>query len=258
MLTLDIRGMNFSLKSLFKQTSIKSYSANFKGVSMLTAIRKKFNKEVRPWFISRRKRFEYIYHNNGWHDPESRSGHASTMSQTRVIRKEIPVLLKELKIKSLLDIPCGDLNWIREMEMGVARYTGADIVPVIIKMNKTFYPGFGNFLILDLTKDKLPHADLIFCRDCLVHLSFKDILRTILNIKKSKAAYFLTTTFTKDRKNTDIPTGKWRTLNLMLPPFNWPDPIKIINEGYYDLNHIFDDKSLGLWKIDTLPKKLTW
>ncbi|MEX0780230.1 MAG: class I SAM-dependent methyltransferase [Balneolales bacterium] len=220
----------------------------------MATIRKRLIRKLRPWFVSHKKEFEHIFHNNKWRDPESRSGHASTLYQTQLIRTKLPVLLKELEVKLLLDIPCGDLNWITKMDLGSVHYTGADIVPDIIEMNKKAYSNDTmQFLILDLIKSQLPSSDLILCRDCLVHLPFADIEESIRNIKKSDATYFLTTTFTKVRRNKDIQIGKWRPLNLTLPPFSWPQPIKIINEGFYSPNQEYNDKSLGLWKIEDLP-----
>jgi hypothetical protein len=56
-----------------------------------------------------------IYHQNIFGGIESRSGNGSTLVQTAVIRDEIPLLFKELNIKSVLDAPCGDFNWMKEI-----------------------------------------------------------------------------------------------------------------------------------------------
>jgi len=93
---------------------------------------------------------------------------------------------------------------------------------------------------------------LIFSRDCLVHLSYKDAIKIIHNFKKSGSKYLLTTTFTNREENIDLGDGFWRVLNLQKAPFNFPEPIKLINEKCTEENNMFVDKCLGLWLIDDL------
>ncbi len=95
-------------------------------------------------------------------------------------------------------------------------------------------------------------VDLIFCRDCLVHFSNDNILKTFENLKNTGSKYILTTTFTECDENIDIVTGDWRIINLTLAPFNLPEPLQIINENCTEGDGAFSDKSLGLWKISDL------
>ena len=62
----------------------------------------------------------------------------------------------------------------------------------------------------------------------------------------------LTTTFPDCDENIDIVTGDWRIINLERAPFNFPKPIKMINEKCTEGNGTYSDKSLGLWPIDQL------
>ena len=105
-----------------------------------------------------------------------------------------------------------------------------------------------------MTNDFLPHCDLIFCRDCLVHFSFEEIFAAIRNFYDSGAEYLLTTTFPNRLSNYDIQTGDWRPLNFQLAPFNFPAPLRVINEHCTEGNGKFADKSLGLWKISDICK----
>ena len=183
---------------------------------------------------------------------ESLSGAGSGLEQTESIREGLPRLLREIGARSLLDAPCGDLHWIHRVDLGLERYVGADIVDALIEENERRYAGPGrSFLKLDLTRDSLPKADVILCRDCLVHLSFADIRRVLANFKQSGATYLLTTCFAEPRENVDIPTGKWRTLNLERAPFLYPPPITRIQE---DLSGGIADKCLALWLLADLPE----
>ncbi len=195
--------------------------------------------------------FEEIFENNRFLGTESRSGGGSSLLQTRIIRKKIPKLLDELKIQHLLDVPCGDWNWMRHVNLSNVQYTGGDIVAAIVNNNNQ---SFGNenrkFEYLNIVTGPLPQADLILCRDCLVHLNFVDGLAALDQFRKSGARWLLTTTFTERSSNTDLYEGDiWRPLNLEKPPYNLPKPERYINEECTEENGLFGDKCLGLWKL---------
>lgn len=192
--------------------------------------------------------FTKIYHTNFWDGNESLSGPGSDLIQTKTIRTELSKLFKEFHITSLLDIPCGDFFWLKEVNLDFLEYTGADIVEEIITQNNLKYSKKNRkFVKLDLINDKLPKMDLILCRDVLPHFSFEKIIETVKNIKNSGSKYLLSTSFISKKKNQDIVTGNWRPLNLLAPPFNFPKPIFLINEHCSEKNST--DKSLLLWKI---------
>jgi hypothetical protein len=196
--------------------------------------------------------FTEIFRENKWEIEESHSGRGSTLIETEVIRKALPPLIRELKCESLLDIPCGDFYWMKFVELG-AEYIGGDIVDELVKNNQEQFGCFDRrFVILDLIGDELPKCDMVLCRDCLVHFSYQHISQAIQNIKKSGSKYLLTTTFVERTRNEDIPTSAWRPINLQLPPFSFPPPMKLIDEACPMQD--YRDKSLGLWKIDDLPE----
>lgn len=201
---------------------------------------------------SPREIFQNIYHTNYWGNADSRSGAGSDLDQTAEIRRHLPLLIKEREIGSMLDIPCGDWHWMKEVTLDLD-YIGADIVPELIERNKAQYGDERHrFVSLDLTKDSLPNVDLVFSRDVLVHLSFADIFTALSNLRCSGSAYLLTTTFTARKKNADIRTGQWRPLNLQKPPFNFSPPLSLIVEKCTEGDGSWGDKSLGLWKIRDL------
>jgi len=199
------------------------------------------------------ERFNYIHKSNFWVSQSSVSGEGSDETQTEEVRVNLPKIILEYKIQRMLDLPCGDFNWMESIELNLLEYTGADIVQEIIRVNNEKYSNDKRrFIKLDIIKDNLPKADLIFCRDCLVHLSNDNILKSIKNIKRSKSKYLLTTTFTECEINEDIVTGDWRIINLIKEPLNFPNPILLINEKCTEGNGTYSDKSLGLWRISDL------
>ena len=201
----------------------------------------------------RRKIFTNKFRYNLWGGSKSRSGPGSDLDSTDIIRKEIPHILKKYEVKRLLDLPCGDFHWIKEIELPIEQYIGGDIVREIVLDNKRKYESEKiTFRQIDIVKDPLPDADMIIVRDCFIHFSFKLIQQSLKNIRSSRIKYLLTTIFVGQTFNDDIKTGQWRPLNLFLPPFNFPDPLELINEQPVDINLEFKGKSLGLWKIDEL------
>ena len=186
--------------------------------------------------------FQRIYLSNKWGSKESKSGKGSELSSTEVIRKELPELVKKLNVKSILDIPCGDYNYMKEIDLN-CDYIGADIVPELITSNSMKYPNV-KFMCLDIVNSKLPKCDLVIVRDCLVHLSNKEVFKALDNIKASGCKYILTTSF-PEFTNKDISTGQWRPINLAAPPFNY-NPIMVIEEG--DRQKEYENKSLYLYE----------
>jgi hypothetical protein len=198
-------------------------------------------------------KFAYIYETNMWGGEESRSGVGAAASATAHLRPQLLELLLQIQTRTLLDIPCGDFGWISEVADRVPWYVGADIVDELIQKNIRDYSGPNKiFVRLDVTSDTLPEADVILCRDCLVHFSFENIFKALANIKRGTARYLATTTFPGHPKNHDIMDGDWRLLNLQIPPFSFPDPIRVINEGCTELDGTYADKSLGVWRIADL------
>lgn len=199
--------------------------------------------------------FTKIHDTNAWlvKSPESVSGEGSTLEQTKVLAAALPSLFKRLQIKTLLDIPCGDFNWMQHVDLEGIQYLGADIVEaLVIKNRENFSNKNRNFRHLNLLSDRLPACDLIFCRDCLVHLSFDDIRMALTNIKRSPARYIALTHFPEEAVNTDVPTGGWRPLNFLKAPFNLPEPVAILNEHCTEMGGIFADKSIAVWRLNEI------
>lgn len=198
--------------------------------------------------------FTEIYENNYWQNQETRSGEGSTVAVTNVIRASLPDIIKSFNISSLLDIPCGDFNWMKHIDLREIDYIGADIVKPLIDENNTFYKCENRkFHTIDILNEPLPKVDLILCRDLFVHLSEKNIKKAILNCKKSGSKFLFTTTFTMQEENIDTSNKPihWRKINLEKAPFNFPKPLLTINENSHEYGQ--SDKCLCLWKISDLP-----
>jgi hypothetical protein len=200
----------------------------------------------------RRLVFDEIFRENRWGDADSQSGMGSNLLYTETLRAELPRLIEEFDFRSMLDIPCGDFFWMRLLTLDLD-YVGGDIVPQLVERNQRLHGGERRrFAQMDIVCDRLPRVDLVFCRDCLVHLSYEDAFRALNNIKRSGSTYLLATTYFDRQSNREIHTGDWRTLNLRLPPFGFSPPLRLIDERAPQEG--FRDKGLGLWRIADLPE----
>jgi hypothetical protein len=200
-------------------------------------------------------RFQRIVQTNLWGAATSASGLGSETAATEAVREALPSLLQRLGARSVLDAPCGDAGWIMDCIQDLD-YVGVDIVPSLTAANSLRaqwgeVPGL--FLTADITRDELPRADVILCRDCLVHLSFDNVDRAVARFRKSGARWLLTTTFPEWEVNLDCEDGDWRALNLQRAPFDWPKPVELINERCDEGDGGWRDKSLGLWRIADIP-----
>lgn len=198
--------------------------------------------------------FTDYFNNNTWQGKESISGPGSDYEQTKYLIPELQNLIGKLGVKKIFDAPCGDFNWMKNIDMQGLSYTGADIVkPLIIKNNKRYKAKNISFVHFNLIKDNIPKSDLVIIRDCLVHLPNENIFDIIHNVKSSGSKYLLTTHFTweKHKNNYDIKPGQWRRINLTQTPFYFPFPEYIIIEG--NLQSYDHDKTMSLWKVSDLP-----
>ncbi len=201
---------------------------------------------------SAKQTFTRKFHKHAALEMESLSGPGSDLAQTEVVRRLLPALVKDLGCKTLLDIPCGDFYWMRLVDLNVD-YVGADVVDELIRQNQRAYSNHRRkFIQRDLLQDPLPTADLVLCRDCLVHFSNQDVVRALANIRRSGATWLLATTFVDRERNQDIPTGKWRAVNLQRTPFDLPEPLELFDEAHPSVD--FSDKHLGLWRVADLPE----
>ena len=222
----------------------KNIAANIPGVEKLTS-------GIRP----RARIFQNAYATQAWGSAESGSGQGSELAATENVSVYLPELFGRLQVSKVLDAPCGDWNWMRRVDLSGVDYVGADLVADVVAKNNQQYarPGV-RFIHADLTKDPLPAADLILCRDCWVHLSFQDIGAMLKNFRRTGATWLLVSNTPSQDRNLNKLTGiGWRHLNLRLPPFGFPPAIESRKDNYPDVPF-----EITLWRFAELPETISW
>lgn len=200
-----------------------------------------------------RRIFAAIHTTKAWGDCESFSGPGSTRERAASFLDDLVALVRSLRVSTLLDAPCGDFNWAGPLADAVPRYVGVDVVPQLIDDNRRRASApRRRFLCRDFVHQRLPRADVVVCRDGLVHLSAADARKALANLRRTGAEYLIATTFTGDRDNPDIRTGEWRPLNMERPPFAFPPPRALVDERCLHTDGIYRDKHLGLWRFEDL------
>lgn len=191
--------------------------------------------------------FEDIVKHSRW--KKHPCGPGSTFGYTENLRSNLGKFLEKHNITSMIDAPCGDYSWMSVTELpSIQEYIGGDIVEFLIKSNQEKYPNH-IFKQIDLTQDTLPDVDLLFCRDCLLHLSFKDIDSVFKNISRSNIKYVLLSNWYEDAENgRDIQTGEARYINFLESPFNFAQPIDSIT----DFVDGFPRRHMLLWSKEVI------
>jgi hypothetical protein len=197
------------------------------------------------------ERFSAIYRNRIWLNDRadgSLSGLGSELESTKTIRLRLPGLLATLGTTTLLDVGCGDFNWMRDVKLDCG-YIGIDVARMVIALNvRTYGSASRTFLTLDATQDSLPAADTALCREVLFHLSFADIWALLRNVRASGVRRIIATTDSATDFNADILSGDFRLLNLTKPPFRFPSPATFISE-----DESVPGRALAVWSMSELP-----
>ena len=174
------------------------------------------------------------------------------MGVLHTVITKLKLQLKKPRIK-LLDLPCGDLQWMSHFlkSRSDIDYTGMDIVPaLIVKHNKTYIDNPNiHFQHFDIVKNEIGDSyDLVICRMMLQHLLNMDVLKALYHFSSSKSLYFAATTFPYVEKNDELVPihGRARFLNLEKPPVNLSPPLCTFQEP------LFPDHHLSIWKVPLL------
>ena len=178
--------------------------------------------------------FRHYFERNLFGDPDSLSGTGSSLPATRTIRENIPAVLKRIGARTVLDLPCGDFYWVREIDWSDFDYLGCDVVSELIEQNAAqFTAGNIHFAEIDVLEGEIPARDVILCRDLLIHFPNAEAMRSVAAFKRSGSRYLLTTHYTGIKRNKDIPMGSFRPVNLNLEPFSFPEPETVIRDDDY-------------------------
>ena len=200
--------------------------------------------------IKRSNRFNNIYLNS------SCSGNGSYCENTILFRETLLKIIKKYNILSILDLACGNYISVKDIiDNSNIKYIGADISIKIIEHNQKKYPE-QKFIYLDaITNDlSIYKCDLIIFRHVIQHLNYKDAIKSIHNIYKSKSKYFIINHQRGLNKNIDknVQEHMWENqmYNLNIEPFNLINK-EILYVKDYD-KHVIDKGQEECYSLYTI------
>jgi len=159
-----------------------------------------------------------------WGGGESKSGVGSSLEWTQQIRSVLPGVIRHLDIRSMVDLSCGDWNWMKEIKNDLCDYTGIDVVKEAIDANgqkfadeKTRFLYQGAFDFLRASPDKF--YDLGLCRHTFEHLPTPYTCKVLKEVKRV-CHYALLTSSLQRMENTDLPMQQlYRKVDLESDPY---------------------------------------
>jgi len=112
--------------------------------------------------------WEFIYEHGGWY--KQGSGPGSLLENNTELVEWLKNFITANNASSIIDMGCGDLQWIIEVLDNIS-YTGIDWVADVINTNKQNHP------TLTLSTENImsdtfeaPDADILICKDVLQHM----------------------------------------------------------------------------------------
>lgn len=177
--------------------------------------------------------------------PETACGAGSTLAATAYLRTVLPDILARHHVRTLLDAPCGDFNWMARADLSGVTYVGADLSAenLATATQRSADQRGVSFIRADLCVDDLPKCDAILSRDFFQHLPNAMALQALANFKRTGARLLLATTF-YNATNSDIAEpGGFRPLNLCAAPFSLGEPI----ETHPDPPG--SERVIGIWRL---------
>ncbi|HSX07611.1 MAG TPA: class I SAM-dependent methyltransferase [Candidatus Saccharimonadales bacterium] len=178
------------------------------------------------------KAFSGIYRKHNWFHG---SGSGSLPENTTVYRKFLEHFIRTHRIKSVLDLGCGDWQSSKFIDWDGARYIGIDVVPSLIETNKKLYANETvQFSCGDFSPCVLPPADLIIIKDVLQHWPNDQVDLFLQRLADCNFKYALVTNTCQSIDISDpdnpkpiqedinraIKIGESRAFDPLLPPFS--------------------------------------
>jgi SAM-dependent methyltransferase len=169
--------------------------------------------------------FGRIYAQRSWGtnpDGSASSGPGSDPAYARPYLTFVRDLLESKKIRSVVDVGCGDGRLAAAIDWTGVRYVGVDCVREVLDVARAGLAGDNvSFLHLDATRDELPAAEVYLLKDVLQHLDNATVVGILDRLCGVPEVRFIVITNCSDQRvdGQDVPSiGATRPLNAELEP----------------------------------------
>jgi len=173
--------------------------------------------------------FDQIYKNKIWECNGVLSGAGSHPDSA----DDYINYLRQFKERKVLDLGCGDLS-IYGGGIFFKKYIGVDVVDISkYKILPT------NIIVSSIESFRydLYDFDLILIKDVFQHLSNNHVLRLLNILLKLNVDMLITNDFNGEPFNSDCGDGDYRSLNMIIDPFNLKPKLKFDWLSKFDGRH---------------------
>lgn len=163
--------------------------------------------------------FERIYLTSEW---GVGSGNGSNPVATIDYRRMVEEFIVLNKVRSVVDIGCGDWQSTRYVNFSGSHYAGFDVVPALVEQNRAMFGAPGvTFDLMPEDAKLLPTADLLIVKDVLQHLPNAQIFAFRDSVFPKFKFCLITNSWQALNypMQVDITAGQFRTLDLQREPY---------------------------------------
>jgi len=176
--------------------------------------------------MNNEQEFSRIASSNMWGSQETPCGPGSTVEACKPILEALPRWISKFEVKSIVDLGCGDWNWMKHLDLSGIQYDGFDVVEFFIAGNRKYETRNIRFHHADILEAEIPTSDLVICKDVLGHLP-NDLVLKVLDKVKGKARLLAASTSVvwPSSKRVGMRVGAFSPIDLEGKPFNVGIPI---------------------------------
>jgi glycosyltransferase involved in cell wall biosynthesis len=180
------------------------------------------------------RQFSAIYDHKAWGEGSGWGSHPiNSVDYVRFISN----FIKLNRVRSVIEIGCGDWQFSRFIDYGGASYVGYDIVESVVVDNRTRFAAQGISFELLTTETIFEPADLLICKDVLQHLPNALVVHYLQAFRGMARMCLITNDgIPEDDVNIDILTTNCRPIRLDCPPFQTAASVVFTWDLVWDLN----------------------
>jgi len=199
--------------------------------------------------VNLEERFSRIVSSNAWGSRETVCGPGSTLEACAEIIQRLPVWISTLKIRSIVDLGCGDFHWLKEVDLTGVQYDGYDIVRTAVEAARKHEAPNIRFHHADVLSIEIPRADLVLCKDVLIHLPDQEALSLVHAIVRNGSHYLASTSSPgwPNMFRTGMRAGEFAPIDLEHAPYALGAPLDAVEVPRKEGN---PRKFLALWRLE--------
>ena len=134
----------------------------------------------------------------------------------------------DVKTKSVLDVGCGDLQFLKGRKFG--SYLGFDISPYIIAKNQGQHPDL-SFKVKDVTVSDtdLPQFDVVFCMDLLFHIMDESgFVRLLENLNRWAGEWLFVINWSINPLGSNVTDGEYQHFRNLISYLDKLPDLKLV------------------------------